>query len=95
MTPQLWRYSIMNFLCVCLSKSQHRGTAVVELKQQEMKQGTGLFEMVLRLNSPRTVSYKPTNQPVINNVLNPFIQGILFPNTLTVQLEYSSTVLAK
>lgn len=45
------------------------------------KQASGLFETVLRLKSPRTVKYKLTNQPVINNVLKPFIQGIMLLNT--------------
>lgn len=84
------------FVGVRLAESNHRSTAVFGQKQQEMKsKGTGLLEMVLCLNSPRTVSYKPTNQPVINNVLNPFIQGIMFLNTLTVQWEYSSVPLTK
>lgn len=59
------------------------------------KQGTRLFEMLLCLNSLRSVSYKPTNQPVINNGLNPFIRIIMFPETLLVQWEWTTVLLAE
>lgn len=83
--------------CVCVSpwiKPPLHSCIWAEATGDE-KQGSGLFEMVLCLNSPRTVTYKPTNQPVINNVLKPFIQGIMFLNTLPVQWKQSRVPLAK
>lgn len=86
-----WPRCVCVYVCLFVCS-----TVVFGLKPEEMKkQGTRLFEMLLCLNSLWSVSYKPTNQPVINNGLNPFIRIIMFPETLLVQWEWTTVLLAE